>query len=174
MHEPDNTQPPATASDDIVQMRQFGGEVHRLNDAIVQSCGALTETPHAAGLRAASEAIYAEMHGAETNGGWRPLIVAEAAVAAYHRAAPRVLGWISIGTAEKDETPRDLWVVWRDTGQGERVPDGYWGTSTLPFEYDTGEGWIDPRGGVDGAAALIDVDDREVTHWMPIPEGPSA
>jgi hypothetical protein len=83
------------------------------------------------------------------------------------------MNWQPISTAPKDGTVIDLWCVWTDTREGERVPDSHWGVSTIAFEDEEIEGWVGGYIGVDGMEAIIDPESREVTHWMPLPEPPA-
>jgi hypothetical protein len=84
--------------------------------------------------------------------------------------------WQPIETAPKDGTVIDLWVdgefagrrascywgkPWHDCGEHGRYCDSEW--------HDLDNGWVD-----DLNMPLRSLDDREPTHWMPLPAAPAA
>jgi hypothetical protein len=81
-------------------------------------------------------------------------------------------GWQPIETAPRDGTVLDLWCVWNDTNEGERISDCHWGEGTRAFEWEILTGWIAANEGVDGEAAILS-EGFEPTHWMPLPEPPA-
>lgn len=90
------------------------------------------------------------------------------------RVRPNGEGWQTIDSAPKDGTVIDLWVVWKDDGEGKRVADAEWGRGYIAFESERGEkeGWIAEAWGIDGSQGAMDTDELVATHWMPLPEPP--